>query len=296
MADDLILITGGTGSFGHAYLRHAGAERVRIFSRDEEKQRRMAAAYPAADFVIGDVRDRAAVRRAMRGVRRVFHAAALKQVPQGEAHPGEYTRTNIIGTENVCAEAAEAGAQLVYLSTDKALEPVSIMGATKFIGEAVARYHGFNSVRYGNVVGSRGSIIPVWRQQMAAGDPITITDAGMTRFLITLPEAIELVDVAFEAPADGSVYVRKSPAATVAQVARVFAAGHPIREIGVRAGEKRHEDLVIASENVEDLGPYFRVRPEPGHGGITYSSEFACYLEDAELAELLSAAPNGDYG
>lgn len=170
------------------------------------------------------------------------------------------------------------------------------MGGTKYLAEAVARDHGQNAVRYGNVVGSRGSILPVWRAQVAAGEPITITDAGMTRFLITLPEAIDLIELAFAEPADGSVFVRKSPAATVAQLARVFAPGHPVREIGIRADEKRHEHLVVPSENVEELGPYFRVRPETGHGGITYSSEFACFLEDGELADLLSSAPDGDYG
>lgn len=289
------LITGGTGSFGHAYLRTVLTGTVRVFSRDEEKQRRMARAYPDVEFVIGDVRDRDAVRRAMRGIDYVFHAAALKQVPQGEANPGEYTRTNVLGTENVCAAATEFGARMVYLSTDKAVLPASVMGESKAIGEAVARSYGVNSVRYGNVIGSRGSILPIWRELVEKGEPIPITDPGMTRFLITLPEAIDLVHVAMDAPADGSVFVRKSPAATVAQIARVFAPGHPTVVIGARPGEKRHEELVAASENAEDCGPYLRVRPELGHGGLTYGSEFAPWLEDEQLAELLAQAPAADY-
>lgn len=282
----MILVTGGTGSFGHAYIAAHPTERIRVLSRDEEKQRVMRGEFPHLDFVLGDVRDRETLREAMRGITRVFHAAALKQVPQSEAHPGEYVRTNVIGTENVCSVAREVGANVVFLSTDKAVLPVGVMGGTKAIGEAIASSYGFNSVRYGNVVGSRGSILPVFRDQMAKGEPITITDPSMTRFLITLPEAIDLVDTAMDAPADGTVYVRKSPAATVEQFVRVLAPGYPTRVIGVRPGEKLHEDLIAEHESAEDCGTYFRVTRNR-YGGRSYGSLDAPRLTDDELAALL---------
>lgn len=294
------LVTGGTGSFGHAYVAAlattpAGGRHIRVLSRDEEKQRRMARHYPEVEFILGDVRDRAAVRRAMRGVDRVFHAAALKQVPQGERNPGEYTRTNVLGTENVCVEAAEAGARLVYLSTDKALYPASAMGASKLLGELVARGFEFNSVRYGNVIGSRGSIIPVWRGQLAAGEPITITDPAMRRFLITLPQAVELIELAMSSPMLGTTYVRKSPVASVEQLARVFAPGHPAVIMGTRAGEKHDEELVAAHEFAVDHGWYFAVGNGPP-SGIEFTTGTAPAVTDVELAELLEQAPAGDYG
>lgn len=287
------LVTGGTGSFGHAYLRRTGDD-VIVFSRDEEKQRRMARRYPDVRFVIGDVRDRESLRRAMRGADRVFHAAALKQVPGCEYHPSEAVRTNVLGTENVCDLAVEFGIPAVVLSTDKAVEPVGVMGATKMLAESVARSRGCNVVRYGNVVGSRGSIVPLFREQIARGEPITITDPTMTRFLITLDEAVTLVDVAMAAPPDGSVYVWKSPAATVDQVVRVMAPGHPTRLIGVRPGEKRTEHLVTATEDAVDEGTWFRCRPTYRYGGLTYSSDNAPRLADDELATILAQAPTSD--
>lgn len=292
----MILVTGGTGSFGHAFVRSALARNhaIRILSRDEEKQRQMARQYPDLEYVIGDVRDRSTVLKAMRRVTRVFHAAALKQVPPLEANPIEAVRTNIIGTDNVCAVADSYGARVVVLSTDKAVEPVGVMGASKMLAERVATSWRFNSVRYGNVVGSRGSIIPLFREQMRRGEPITITDPTMTRFLITLEEAIDLVWRAMEAPPDGSVFVRKSPAATVAQVVRVMAPDHPTRVIGIRPGEKRIEHLVVASEDVEDRGEYFRVRPSGRPGHINYSSDSAPKLTDEELAAVLAQAPTDD--
>lgn len=289
----MILITGGTGSFGHAYLRHT-SERVRVLSRDEEKQRAMARRYPEVEYVIGDVRDRDSVYRAARGCNAIFHAAALKQVPSCEFFPVEAVRTNVLGTEHVCTVARDLGIRAVVLSTDKAVEPVGVMGASKLLAEAVARSWGVNCVRYGNVVGSRGSLIPLIREQVRRGEPITITDPTMTRFLITLAEAVELVDTALGAVPDGSVYVRKSPAATVAQVVRVMAPGHPTTIIGIRPGEKRHEHLVVAAEAAVDHGDHFRVGPAHGHGGITYSSEMAPHLTDEGLAVLLDQAPDDD--
>jgi len=285
-----VLVTGGTGSFGHAYIDTIyGSEAIRVLSRDEEKQRVMAQEYPDLDYVLGDVRDRESVRRAMRGVDRVFHAAALKQVPQSEANPGETVRTNILGTENVCLAAEEVGARVVLLSTDKAVEPVGVMGASKFIAEQLTVTFGFNVVRYGNVVGSRGSIVPVWRDLIRRGFPIPLTDPQMTRFLITLHDAVDLVALAMDAPPAGRIFVRRSPAATVAQMARVIGPGHPTETIGIRPGEKRHEHLVLPHERAVDMGDYFIIDPTKPRAGIAYSSETAPRLTDAELAGLVDA-------
>jgi UDP-N-acetylglucosamine 4,6-dehydratase len=280
------LVTGGTGSFGHAYVKAHPGERIRVFSRDEEKQRAMRVEHPDVEYVIGDIRDRDALRGAMWGVKKVFHAAALKQVPQSEEWPGEYVRTNVMGTENVCAVARDFGARVVFLSTDKAVLPVGVMGGTKALGEAIASSYGYNSVRYGNVIGSRGSILPVFRDQMAKCQPITITDPAMTRFLITLPEAIGLVDTAMDAEPDGTIFVRKSPAATVEQFVRVLAPDYPTKVIGVRPGEKLHEDLIAEHEDSVDCGDYFRVTRNR-YGGWTFGSLDAPRLTDDELAALL---------
>lgn len=287
----MILVTGGTGSFGGAFLaRHYGSDDIRVLSRDEEKQRVTAQKYPDVDYVIGDVRDLETVRHAMRGITKVFHAAALKQVPPLEKAPMEAVRTNVVGTDNVCRAAYEQDARVVTLSTDKAVEPVGVMGATKMLAEAVTSSWGFCSVRYGNILGSRGSIIPIWRAAMERGEAVPITDFSMTRFLITLDEALDLVDVAMEQPPDGSVYVVRSPAATVAQLARVIARGHPTKLIGVRPGEKRHEHLVVPDEHAIEWHQWFRIIPGWPGTGYTYSSETARHLSDEELAGLIQYA------
>jgi len=287
----VILVTGGTGSFGHAFVkRNYHADDIRVLSRDEEKQRAMALEYPDVDFVIGDVRDRDTVARAMDGVARVFHAAALKQVPPLEAAPMEAIKTNVIGTDNVCREADRTGAYVVTLSTDKAVEPVGVMGASKFLAEAVTSSWGFNSVRYGNILGSRGSIIPIWRAAIARGESVTITDPDMTRFVITLADALELVDLAMDSLPSGSVFVRRSPAATVAQFARVVAGDHPVEVIGIRPGEKRHEHLVVPDEHVIEYDDRFVVRPGLPGTGHRYSSETAPHLTDTELADLIAVS------
>lgn len=282
----MILVTGGTGSFGHAFVKAHYGESIRVLSRDEEKQRAMALEFPDVDYVIGDVRDREAVRRAMVGIDRVFHAAALKQVPPLERSPMEAVRTNVLGTDNVCAEAWEQGARVVTISTDKAVEPVGVMGASKFLAESITTRWGFNVVRYGNVLGSRGSILPVWREAIRRGDPVIITDPGMTRFLITLDEAIVLIDHAMEAGPDGSIYVKRSPAGTVAQLARVIAGDHPTVTTGPRPGEKRHEHLVVPDENAHEAGDYFVIHRDGAGTGYRYSSETAPTLTDGELAAL----------
>lgn len=286
----MILVTGGTGSFGYAFVARHHGKGIRVLSRDEEKQRAMAERFPDVEYVIGDIRDQDIVRRSMYDVDAVFHAAALKQVPPLERQPIEAVKTNVLGTENVCLEAWDAGARVVTISTDKAVEPVGVMGASKFLAEAITASYGFNSVRYGNVIGSRGSIIPVWRAAMARGDPIRITDPAMTRFLITLDEALDLIDLAMEAQPDGSVYVRRSPAATVRQLADVIGDGHPAVVTGIRPGEKRHEHLVVDDEHVIDADGYFIVKPRLPGSGIRYSSETAPRLTDEQLGQLVAVA------
>lgn len=267
------LVTGGTGSFGHAYVRRHPNEHLVVLSRDEEKQRAMMARYPDVVFALGDVRDRDSIARVFRSypIKRVFHAAALKQVPGCEYNVLETVRTNVLGTENVCNVAAEKGARVVVLSTDKAVEPIGVMGASKFLAEGIARNYGFNSVRYGNILGSRGSILPIWREQVARGEPITITDPAMTRFVVTMDEAIELVREALSSLPTGTTFTRDHPAATVEQLARVFAPGYPQVVIGNRGGEKLHESL----------------------GGGS-SSEHAPRLTDEELCRLIAEHGSGE--
>ena len=286
----MMLVTGGTGSFGHAFVRRHRDEPIRVLSRDEEKQRAMALEFPDVEYVIGDVRDLDDVRDAMDGVDRVFHAAALKQVPPLEKAPMQAIRTNVIGTDNVCRAALEHGARVVTLSTDKAVEPVGVMGATKMLAESVTSSWGLHSVRYGNIIGSRGSITPIWRAAIAAGEPVTITDPDMTRFVITLDEALDLVDLAMETEPLGLVFVRRSPAATVAQLARVIAGDHPTKVIGIRPGEKRHEDLVVPDEHVITYDDHFRVVPRLAGTGHRYSSETAPRLTDSTRADLIATA------
>lgn len=279
--DKTILITGGTGSFGHALLdRLIGADfrEVRIFSRDELKQEHMRIKLQndRVRFYIGDVRDRDGVDSAMEGVDYVFHAAALKQVPSCEFFPMQAVMTNIAGSENVLESAVKHGvSRVVCLGTDKAVYPVNAMGMTKALMEKVmqakARSHKqsktiVSGVRYGNVMCSRGSVIPLFMKQILEGQPISITAPEMTRFLLPLREAIDLVLFAFERAQPGDILVRKAPACTVADLAEALknlaGAKTPIKLIGVRHGEKIHETLATREElrRSEDLGDYYRVR------------------------------------
>lgn len=282
--DKTLLITGGTGSFGNAALRRflsSGIREIRIFSRDEKKQDDMRKAY-ANDklrFVLGDVRDRASVDEAMRGVDFCFHAAALKQVPSCEFYPLQAVRTNVLGTENVLNAAIAAGLKrVICLSTDKAVYPINAMGISKAMMEKVMVSSSRNldrtglvvsGTRYGNVMASRGSVIPLFVDQILAGKPITITDPTMTRFMMTLEDAIELVLYAFQHGHNGDIFVQKAPAATVGTLAEALRQllgrpDHPIRVIGTRHGEKLHESLLSREERAvaEDLGGYFRVPPD----------------------------------
>lgn len=278
-SDKVLLITGGTGSFGKAVLKRflsSDLREIRIFSRDEKKQDDLRKRYSAAKlkFYIGDVRDSRSVRAAMRGVDYCFHAAALKQVPSCEFHPMEAVRTNVLGTENVLESAIASNVErVVCLSTDKAVYPINAMGISKAMMEKVMVAISRNlestvicGTRYGNVMASRGSVIPLFVEQIAAGKPITITDPAMTRFMMTLDESVELVLHAFVHGNNGDIFVQKAPAATVAVLARALTSlmgkpDHPIVEIGTRHGEKLYETLLSREEmsHAEDRDNYYRV-------------------------------------
>lgn len=282
-----LLITGGTGSFGNAVLRRfldSDIREIRIFSRDEKKQddMRHALQNSKVKFFIGDVRDKRSVDIAMNGVDYVFSAAALKQVPSCEFFPVEAVKTNILGTNNVLESAVENGVKnVVVLSTDKAAYPINAMGMSKALMEKVAvakgRELGDNAktticcTRYGNVMGSRGSVIPLWVDQMEEGNPITITDPNMTRFMMTLDNAVDLVVYAFTHGHNGDLFVQKAPAATLTTLAealkQVYSKLNPkygeteVKVIGTRHGEKLYETLVTREEMVRaiDMGEYFRI-------------------------------------
>lgn len=282
--DKTLLITGGTGSFGNAVLRRfldSGLREIRIFSRDEKKQDDMRKLYNSSriKFYLGDVRDERSVAPAMRGVDYVFHAAALKQVPSCEFHPMQAVRTNVFGTENVLTAAVAAGVKrVVCLSTDKAVYPINAMGISKAMMEKVMvassrNLEGTGTVicgtRYGNVMASRGSVIPLFVDQMLSGRPITITDGEMTRFMMTLDDAVELVLYAFTHGNNGDIFVQKAPAATVNTLVAAMKdlldrPHHEVRVIGTRHGEKLFESLLSREERAvaDDMGDYFRVPPD----------------------------------
>lgn len=276
-----LLISGGTGSFGNAVLKRfldTDIAEIRIFSRDEKKQDDMRKRYNSAKlkFYIGDVRDARSVEQAMRGVDYVFHAAALKQVPSCEFHPMQAVRTNVLGTENVLEAAIQAGVKrVVCLSTDKAVYPINAMGISKAMMEKVMVAASRNlensgtvicGTRYGNVMASRGSVIPLFVQQVAREQPITITDPAMTRFMMTLADAVDLVLYAFEHGNNGDIFVQKAPAATIETLAHAVTGlmgkpDHTVNVIGTRHGEKLYEALLSREEMAcaEDMGEYFRV-------------------------------------
>lgn len=280
----VLLITGGTGSFGNAVLKrflNTNVAEIRIFSRDEKKQddMRKRYAHPKLKFYIGDVRDYQGVLNATRGVDYIFHAAALKQVPSCEFHPMEAVKTNVLGTENVLEAAVQNEVKrVVCLSTDKAVYPINAMGISKAMMEKVMVAKSRNvddsktvicGTRYGNVMASRGSVIPLFIEQIRAGKPLTLTDPNMTRFMMTLADAVDLVLYAFEHGNNGDLFVQKAPAATVDTLARALTGlmgkpDHPIQVIGTRHGEKLYEALLSREEMVcaEDMGDYYRVPPD----------------------------------
>lgn len=278
--DKVLMITGGTGSFGNAVLKRflsTDVREIRIFSRDEKKQEDMRIALNDAKlkFYIGDVRDYDSVYQAMRGVDYVFHAAALKQVPSCEFYPMEAVRTNVIGTENVLNAATANGVKrVVLLSTDKAVYPINAMGISKAMAEklmvAKSRMQRegetvFCATRYGNVMASRGSVIPLFVSQLKEGKPLTVTDPNMTRFLMSLEDSVDLVLYAYEHGRQGDIFVQKAPASTVADLAQalkeVFDRDNEVRIIGTRHGEKLYESLISREEmaHAQDLGGYYRI-------------------------------------
>lgn len=280
--DKVLLITGGTGSFGNAVLRrflNSNLREIRILSRDEKKQDDMRKKFnsPKLKFYIGDVRDPQSVMNAVRGVDYIYHAAALKQVPSCEFHPLEAVKTNVMGTENVLEAAINCGVKrVVCLSTDKAVYPINAMGISKAMMEKVAVAKSrissntvINVTRYGNVMASRGSVIPLFVDQICSGQPITITDPSMTRFMMTLDDAVDLVLYAFEHGQPGEIFVQKAPAATIEVLSKALTTllckpRHEVRVIGTRHGEKLYEALLSREEMAaaEDLVGYYRVPPD----------------------------------
>lgn len=290
----ILLITGGTGSFGNAVLKRflkSDLKEIRIFSRDEKKQDDMRKLYnnPKLKFYIGDVRDKESVDEVMKGVDFVFHAAALKQVPTCEFFPIQAVKTNILGSNNVMESAIKNHVKkVIILSTDKSVYPINAMGMSKAMMELVmvakAREVAGNGTvfcgtRYGNVMASRGSVIPLFVDQIKAGKPITITDPNMTRFMMTLDDAVDLVLFAFEHGNQGDRFVQKSPASTIGDLAlalkELYKADNEIRIIGTRHGEKLYESLVNREEMVkaEDLGDYYRIPAD--HRDLNYNSYFS---------------------
>ena len=305
LKNKILLVTGGTGSFGEAVVRRALAEdvgEVRIFSRDEKKQDdlRHALPDPRIRFFIGDVRDADSLKAAMVETDYVFHAAALKQVPSCEFHPFEAVRTNVLGTENVLNAAIATGVKHVtVLSTDKAVYPINAMGLSKALGEKItiaksrqppSKKPVFSTARYGNVMASRGSVIPLFVKQIKQGKPLTLTDPDMTRFMMSLADSVDLVLYTYKHAEPGDIFVQKAPACTIGVMAsalcEVFGADPEIRVMGARHGEKTFEHLVAEEETArtEDLGEYFRIaadarsqsygREGPGGAGAGIAEPF----------------------
>jgi UDP-glucose 4-epimerase len=299
-----LLITGGTGSFGNAVLRRfldSDISEIRIFSRDEKKQDDMRKRHQHGKlkFYIGDVRDLDSVRTAMRGVDYVFHAAALKQVPSCEFYPLQAVKTNVLGTENVLEAAIAHGIKrVICLSTDKAVYPINAMGISKAMMEKVAvaksREAGGTTIcvtRYGNVMASRGSVIPLFVSQLKEGKPLTVTDPNMTRFLMSLEDSVDLVLHALLHGKQGDLFVQKAPASTVADLAvalkEIFNQDNPLRIIGTRHGEKLYESLISREEmaKAEDMGDYYRIPAD--NRGLNYAQYFS---EGEEKLHLHQAA------
>lgn len=306
LGTNTLLITGGTGSFGNAvlqrFLNNDRFKEIRIFSRDEKKQddMRHEIQNPKVKFYIGDVRDKSSVDGAMVGVDFVFHAAALKQVPSCEFFPMQAVRTNVIGTENVLDSAIEHGVKnVVVLSTDKAAYPINAMGISKAMMEKVAISKGralgreakttICCTRYGNVMASRGSVIPLWIEQIKQGKPITVTDPNMTRFMMTLEDAVDLVLYAFENGENGDLFVQKAPAATLDVLAsalkELYKSDVAVKTIGTRHGEKLYETLVTREEMAKHLnmGNYFRIPSD--NRDLNYDKYFVEGQEEMSLIE-----------
>tara|TARA_B100000989_G_scaffold297664_1_gene284217 strand:- start:5572 stop:6555 length:984 start_codon:yes stop_codon:yes gene_type:complete len=301
----VLLITGGTGSFGNAVLQkfiNTDINEIRIFSRDEKKQDDMRRLYQnkKIKFYIGDVREKQSIDQAIVGVDFVFHAAALKQVPSCEFYPMEAVRTNIIGTENLLNAAINNNVKkVICLSTDKAVYPINAMGVSKSLMEKVfvAKSRVSNKIkiigtRYGNVMASRGSVIPLFYEQIKSGKTLTITDSNMTRFMMTLEDAVELVLFAFENGNSGDIFVQKAPSTTIGNLAetmkKIYNSNSEIKNIGIRHGEKIHETLLSKEERLisEDLGSYFRIPAD--NRDLNYEKYFSQGMSSSQLEEFNS--------
>ncbi len=301
----VLLITGGTGSFGNAVLQkfiNTDINEIRIFSRDEKKQDDMRRLYQnkKIKFFIGDVREKQSIDQAIAGVNFVFHAAALKQVPSCEFYPMEAVRTNIIGTENLLNAALNNNVEkVICLSTDKAVYPINAMGVSKSLMEKVfvAKSRLSNKIkiigtRYGNVMASRGSVIPLFYEQIKSGKPITITDPNMTRFMMTLENAVELVLYAFKNGNTGDIFVQKAPSTSIGELAetmkKIYNSNSEIKNIGIRHGEKIHETLLSKEERLisEDLGSYFRIPAD--NRDLNYEKYFSQGMPSSQLEEFNS--------
>ena len=300
-----IIITGGTGSFGSAFVKRYHKEHeLTVFSRDETKQFEMRAKFPDVRYEIGDVRDRQRAGEVMKGQDYVFHAAALKQVPSCEFFPLEAVKTNILGTDHVLDAARACGVKkVVCLSTDKAVYPINAMGTSKAMMEKIAISKGAVITRYGNVMRSRGSIIPIWEEAAREGVPLLLTNPSMTRFLLSLDDSIDLVMFALEHGEAGEIFIKKAPACTMFDLASAISDN--IKEIGIRHGEKMHESLISQEEmyRTDDMDDYFRVNPDirgmnygkffvdgqPEKEVKAYTSENTKRLTITQVKELLDA-------
>jgi UDP-glucose 4-epimerase len=323
-----ILVSGGTGSFGNVVVRQflsTDVSEIRIFSRDEKKQEDMRLHLRDARvrFFIGDVREYQSVREATKGVHFIFHAAALKQVPSCEFYPMEAVRTNILGAENVMNAAIANGVErMILLSTDKAVYPINAMGLSKALMEklGVAKSRMLSgsdtilcATRYGNVMGSRGSVIPLFVSQLKEGRPITVTDPNMTRFLMSLADSVDLVLFAYQRGRQGDIFVQKAPACTMGDLAEalrtIFAKNNPIQIIGTRHGEKVHESLISREEmaRAEDIGSYYRIPADgrdlnyskyftEGEIKVSSSEDYTSHnTQRLDLAQLIELLRNLDY-
>ena len=286
-----VLITGGTGTLGKELIKKFHKEwDITVFSRDELKQAQLKNIYPKVKFIIGDVKDYQSVSKAVRNIDVVFHCAAMKRIEVCEVNPIEAVKTNVLGTENVVMAAKEKGIKkLISISSDKGVEPVNVYGMTKAIQEKIVTAEGYNCVRYGNVFGSRGSVVPLFIEQAKMGGPVTVTDPEMTRFILTTDQAIELIMLALNSPMDGKVFVKKSPSARIGDIAESF--GVEVEIVGRMIGEKTHEMLISEEETtrVDDKGGYFIITHniDESKKAESYTSDIETRLTREEIKELV---------
>ncbi|MDD3098641.1 MAG: SDR family NAD(P)-dependent oxidoreductase [Candidatus Pacebacteria bacterium] len=286
-----VLITGGTGTLGKELIKKFYQEwEITVLSRDELKQAQLKAIYPKVKFIIGDIRDYHSVLKAVRGIDVILHCAAMKRIEVCEKHPIEAVKTNVLGTENIIMAAREKGIEkLISISSDKGVEPINVYGMTKAIQEKIVIAEGYNCVRYGNVFGSRGSVVPLFCEQMKKGGPLTVTDPEMTRFILTTDQAIELIMLALNSPMEGKIFVKKSPSARIGDIAESF--GGETKVIGKMIGEKMHEMLIAKEETLraEDKGDHYIISLKMNglKASEPYTSDKERRLTQEEIKELV---------